>query len=88
MVEIKRTRAGQGYKLSRIGVVNVQSGSERVYEQKAKGYGQFADFMFEKTASMQREAGAEFAAEVEVLDDNGKVVSKKIPSGLGKFGSV
>ena len=45
MVEIKRTRAGQGYKLSRIGVVNVQSGSERVYEQKAKGYGQFADFI-------------------------------------------
>jgi hypothetical protein len=86
MVEIKRTRAGQGYKLSRIGVVNVQSGSERVYEQKAKGYGQFADFMFEKTASMQREAGAEFAAEAQVLDDNGKVVSKKIPSGLGKFG--
>jgi hypothetical protein len=86
MVEIKRTRAGQGYKLSGIGVVNVQSGSERVYEQKAKGYGQFADFMFEKTASMQREAGAEFAAEAQVLDDNGKVVSKKIPSGLGKFG--
>lgn len=86
MVEIKRTRAGQGYKLSRIGVVNVQSGSERVYEQKAKGYGQFADFMFEQTASMQREAGAEFAAEAQVLDDNGKVVSKKIPSGLGKFG--
>ena len=86
MVEIKRTRAGQGYKLSRIGVVNVQSGSERVYEQKAKGYGQFADFMFEQTASMQRKAGAEFAAEAQVLDDNGKVVSKKIPSGLGKFG--
>ncbi len=86
MVEIKRTRAGQGYKLSRIGVVNVQSGSEQVYEQKAKGYGQFADFMFEQTASMQKEAGAKFAAEVEVLDDNGKVVSKKIPSGLGKFG--
>ena len=86
MVEIKRTRAGQGYKLSRIGVVNVQSGSEQVYEQKAKGYGQFADFMFEQTASMQREAGAEFAAEAQVLDDNGKVVSKKIPSGLGKLG--
>jgi hypothetical protein len=86
MVEIKRTRAGQGYKLSRIGVVNVQSGSERVYEQKAKGYGQFADFMFEQTASMQKEAGAEFAAEAQVLDDDGKVVSKKIPSGLGKFG--
>jgi hypothetical protein len=86
MVEIKRTRAGQGYKLSRIGVVNVQSGSERVYEQKAKGYGQFADFMFEQTASLQKKAGAEFAAEAQVLDDDGKVVSKKIPSGLGKFG--
>lgn len=86
MVEIKRTRAGQGYKMGRIGVVNVQSGSERVYEQKAKGYGQFADFMFEQTASMQKKAGAEFAAEVQVLDDDGKVVSKKVPSGLGKFG--
>lgn len=86
MVEIKRTRAGQSVLNKGIGVVNVQTGSEKVYEQKAQTFGQFSDFMFQQTASLQKEAGAAYAAEVEVLNDEGKVVSRKVPSGLGKIG--
>ncbi len=88
MVEIKRTRAGQGVTLNRIGVVNVQSGADKVQAQKAQEFAAFSDFAYKKAAELQVSAGEEAAKGAVTIDPaTGEAKVTKVPQGYGKYGN-
>ena len=88
MVEIKRRRAGQGVTLNRIGVVNVQSGADKVQAQKAQEFAAFSDFAYKKAAELQVSAGEEAAKGAVTIDPaTGEAKVTKVPQGYGKYGN-
>ena len=88
MVEIKRTRAGQGRTIQRIGVVNVQSGADKVQAQKAQDFAAFSDFAYKKTAELQVAAGEKAAKGAVTVDPaTGEAKVSKVPQGYGKYGN-
>jgi len=88
MVEIKRTRAGQGRTIQRIGVVNVQSGADKVQAQKAQDFAAFSDFAYKKTAELQVAAGEKAAKGAVTVDPvTGEAKVTKVPQGYGKYGN-
>lgn len=83
---IKRSPAGQSFLNKPIGVVDVTTGAEKVYEAKAETGRQVGNIAFDFAKKMQVSQGREWASEVLVEDENGLRGYQKIPSHLGSYG--
>ena len=69
-----------------IGIVNVRTGAEKVYEAKARTASGIGDIAFEFAKQTQIKQGAEYAKEVLVEDENGMRGYQEVPKHLGSYG--
>jgi len=82
VAQIKRTRPGQSIINRRIGVVNTNTGGEKVYEAQARMYQATGNLAFEFAKQSQQKEARRAAAEIVVEDENGVKEYKPI-SGFG-----
>ena len=82
VAQIKRTRPGQSIINRRIGVVNTNTGGEKVYEAQARMYQATGNLALEFAKQSQRKEAQRAATEIVVEDENGVKEYKPI-SGFG-----
>ena len=85
VVEIKRTRPGTSFLNKPVGVVNIKTGEENIYESKAKMFGAVSDIGFKIADQMQRQEATQAANNVQIRDAEGNLTYENIEN-LGNFG--
>lgn len=87
MVEIKRTAAGQSFTNKPIGVVNVQTNREKIYQQEARNFQNASNIALDYAKNLQIKEGQEFGRTVAVRDESGKLFYPELPKSLGRYGT-
>jgi hypothetical protein len=83
---IKRSPAGQSFLNKPIGVVDVTTGAEKVYDAKARVASSVSDAMFTFANTLQVKEGQDFADKVRVRKEDGTINYVTPPRQLGRGG--
>ena len=83
MVEIKRSRPGQSFLEKPVGVVDVTTGREKVFEAKARMFESISNTAFKIAGQMQKAEATEAAQTVKIRNTDGQIEYPELEHNFG-----